>query len=196
MSELKPLHFVTLLGSLRKASYNAAVSRALPALAPAGVTISALGSVGELPHYNEDVQAAGFPAPVLAMAEAIRQADGVIIVTPEYNYSVPGVLKNALDWLSRLAPPPLAGKAVLIQSAAPGLLGGVRAQYHLRQILVEFDTQVFNRPEVMISSAATKVQADTNELYDEATRAFIGKQLVAFAAFARQWAAGAATVST
>ena len=102
MSDQKPLHFVTLLGSLRKASYNAVVARALPALAPQGVTIEPLGSVGDLPLYNADVQAEGFPAAVIAMGDAIAQADGVIIVTAEYNYSVPGVLKNALDWLSRL----------------------------------------------------------------------------------------------
>jgi chromate reductase len=187
MEEPKPLHFVTLLGSLRQGSYNAAVARALPALAPPGVTISALGSVGDFPHYNEDVQAVGFPAAVTAMADAIRQADGVLIITPEYNYSVPGVLKNALDWLSRLKPAPLVGKPVAIQSAAPGLLGGVRAQYHLRQILVEFDVHVFNRPEVMVSGAATKINTDNQELSDEATRAFIARQLAEFTVFARHW---------
>ena len=187
MEEPKSLNFVTLLGSLRQGSYNAAVARALPALAPPGVTISALGSVGDFPHYNEDVQAAGFPAVVTAMADAIRQANGVLIITPEYNYSVPGVLKNALDWLSRLKPAPLAGKPVAIQSAAPGLLGGVRAQYHLRQILVEFDVQVFSRPEIMVSGAATKISTDTQELHDEATRSFITQHLAAFTAFARHW---------
>ena len=188
MTASRPLHFVTLLGSLRQGSFNAAIARALPALAPAGVSISALGSVGEFPHYDADLQADGFPAPVQAMAERIRAADGVIIVTPEYNYSVPGALKNAIDWLSRLTPQPFAGKAVAIQSASPGLLGGARAQYHLRQSLVFLDAHVLNKPEVMVGQAAAKIGGDTPELSDETTRGFIATQLEALAALARKLA--------
>ena len=102
MAEDKPLRFAVMVGSLRKGSLNAAIARALPALAPQGVTIAPLGSVGEFPLYNADVKAEGFPPAVAPMADAIRAADGVVIVTPEYNYSVPGVLKNAIDSLSRL----------------------------------------------------------------------------------------------
>ena len=185
MSETKPLHFVTLLGSLRKGSYNAAVARALPTLAPDGMTIAPLGSVGEFPLYDADLQADGFPPAVLAMAEQIKAADGVIIVTPEYNYSVPGGLKNALDWLSRLSPQPFAGKPVAIQTASPGVIGGARAQYQLRQILVFLDGRVLNKPEVMIGQVAGKVDAQTLELTDTATRDFLAGQLTAFAAFAR-----------
>lgn len=181
-----PLHFVTLLGSLRRGSYNAAIARALPGLAPRGVTIAPLGSVGDLPHYDADVQAGGFPEPVLAMAEAIRAADGVVIVTPEYNYSVPGALKNALDWLSRLPDQPFANKPVVIHSASPGVIGGARCQYHLRQILVFLEAYVFNRPEVMVGQVQTKVEGDIPELTDQATRDFIEGQLAAFAAFARR----------
>ena len=90
MAEDKPLHFVVMVGSLRKGSINAAIARALPALAPAGVTISLLGSVGDFPLYSFDVQEKGFPPAVTAMADAIRAADGVIIVTPEYNHTIPG----------------------------------------------------------------------------------------------------------
>ncbi|HEY4171666.1 MAG TPA: NADPH-dependent FMN reductase [Rhodopila sp.] len=186
MSDQKPLHFVSLLGSLRKGSFNAAVARALPALEPDGVTIEPLGSVGDFPLYDADIQAGGFPAPVVAMGEAIAKADGVIIVTPEYNYSIPGGLKNAIDWLSRLPAQPFAGKAVAIQSGSPGALGGARAQYHLRQSLVFLDAHVLNKPEVMISQIATKVDAATGELTDEATRTFITTQLQAFAAFVRR----------
>ena len=186
MPDLKPLHFVTLLGSLRRGSYNAAIARALPTLAPEGVTIAPLGSVGDLPHYDADVQAEGFPPAVLAMAEAIGKADGVIIVTPEYNYSVPGALKNALDWLSRLPAAPFAGKPVAIQTASPGLIGGARAQYHLRQTLVFLDAFVLNKPEVMVSQVNKKVDASSLELTDQATRHFIASQLKAFAAFARR----------
>jgi chromate reductase len=187
MSDQKPLQFVTLLGSLRKASYNGAIARALPGLAPDGVTIQPLASVGTLPLYNADIQAAGFPQPVLAMGEAIAKADGVIIVTPEYNYSVPGGLKNALDWLSRLPNQPFAGKPTALQSGSPGLLGGARAQYHLRQMLVFLDAAVMNKPEVMIGQITTKVDAGTGELTDQPTRDFIATQLEAFAAFARRW---------
>jgi chromate reductase len=184
MSE-KQLRFVTLLGSLRKASVNGGVARALPALAPEGVDIAALGSVGALPLYDADLQAQGFPAAVDAMASAIRAADGVIVVTPEYNYSVPGVLKNAIDWLSRVPSQPFAAKPVLIQSASPGALGGARAQYHLRQIFVFLDGRVMNVPEAMIGGAYGKSDNATGDLTDEPTKEFLRKQLQTFAGFVR-----------
>jgi chromate reductase len=186
MSEQNPLRFVTLLGSLRKASTNAVVARSLPGLVPAGVTIEPLGSVGDFPLYNADIQAEGFPAAVLAMGAAIAQADGVIIVTAEYNYSIPGVLKNALDWLSRLPAQPFAGKPVAIQSGSPGVIGGARAQYHLRQMLVFLDAAVLNKPEVMIGQITTRLDVAANTITDEATRNVIAAQLTAFAAFARR----------
>ena len=186
MAVLKPLHFVTLLGSLRKESYNAIIARTLPQLTPDGVTISALGSVSEIPLYNEDVEKEGFPEAVTAMADAIRRADGVIFVTPEYNYSVPGALKNALDWLSRLPSPPFAGKMVAIQTASPTLFGGVRAHYHLRQILVYLDAYVLNKPEIMVPGVSDKVNEDARELTDTATRNLITEQLEAFATFVRR----------
>ncbi len=186
MSEHTPLRFVTLLGSLRKASYHRAVAQTLPALAPNGVTIEPLGSIGDFPLYNADIQAEGFPAPVVAMGEAIAGADGVIIVTPEYNYSIPGGLKNAIDWLSRLPGAPFAGKPTAIQTGSPGLVGGARAQYHLRQTLVFLDAATMNKPEVMIAQIMTKVDLTGGGLTDEATRTFIAAQLTAFAAFARR----------
>ena len=181
-----PLHFVTLLGSLRKASFNASVARALPELAPEGVSITPLGSIGNFSHYNADVQDTGFPAPVLAMAEQIRAADGVIIVTPEYNYSIPGVLKNAIDWLSRVTPQPFSGKPVTIQTASPGMIGGARAQYHLRQSLVFLDAYVLNRPEVMIGQVAGKVDPETLKLTDESTCKFISSQIAALVTLTRK----------
>jgi chromate reductase, NAD(P)H dehydrogenase (quinone) len=180
-----PLTVVTLCGSLRRASYNAAIARALPGLAPEGMRIAALGSIGEFPLYNADVQAQGFPAPVTAMAEAIRAADGVLFVTPEYNYSIPGGLKNTIDWLSRLPNQPLAGKPVAIQSASMGALGGARAQYHLRQSMVFLDALVLNRPEVTVAAAQTKI-SEAGEIIDEATRGFIQAQLKAFGDFIRR----------
>jgi chromate reductase len=181
----KPLNLVVLLGSLRKDSFNGALARALPVLAPQGVTVSALGSVGDFPHYDADLQAEGFPPQVVAMAEAIAASDGVIIVTPEYNYSVPGALKNALDWLSRVSPQPFVGKPVAIETASPGVLGGVRAQYHLRQVLVFLDAKVLNKPEVMVGGVAGKVAGAPSVLEDPATRDFVAGQLSAFADFIR-----------
>ncbi|CEF40063.1 putative oxidoreductase [Acetobacter senegalensis] len=185
MTQGTPLHFVTLLGSLRKASFNGIVARTLPDLTPEGITISPLGCISAFPHYNQDVQDAGFPEPVLAMAEQIRAADGVIVVTPEYNYSVPGVLKNALDWLSRVTPQPFAGKPLAIQTASPGAIGGARAQYHLRQSLVFLNAYVLNRPEVMIGQATGKFDTDRLELTDQKTRDFLVTQITALAELAR-----------
>lgn len=184
-SLVKPLYFVTLLGSLRKASVNGGVARALPALAPEGVIIAPLGSVGDFPLYNADLQAKGFPSAVEVMGDMINAADGVIIVSPEYNYSVPGVLKNALDWLSRLPANPFKAKPILIQSASPGGLGGARMQYHLRQIFVFLDGRVMNVPEAMIGGAYGKTDAATGDLTDEGTKEFLRKQLAAFADFVR-----------
>lgn len=177
--------FVSLLGSLRKGSFNAAIARALPALAPEGVTVEPLGSVGDFPLYSADIQAEGFPAAVLAMADSIRKADAVIVVTPEYNYSIPGALKNAIDWLSRVPEQPFAGKPLAIQSGSPGLLGGARAQYHLRQSLVFLDAHVLNKPEVMVGQINGKVSA-SGDLSDEATRGFIAAQLNALPVFVQK----------
>lgn len=104
------LKIVTLLGSLRHGSFNAMVARTLPRIAPSGMSVDALPSIKDIPLYDADIQQEeGFPSTVEAIAEQIRAADGVVIVTPEYNYSVPGGLKNAIDWLSRLPEQPLAG---------------------------------------------------------------------------------------
>lgn len=186
MEHNKTYRFATMLGSVRKASFHGAIARALPALAPADVQIDALGSIAEFPHYDADIQAAGFPAAVVAMGQAIKEADAVIFVMPEYNYSVAGVLKNAIDWLSRLPENPFAGKPVAIQSASPGALGGARAQYHLRQILVYLDAHVLNKPEVMIGQVASKVSVENSEITDATTRDFVATQLEALARMVRK----------
>ncbi len=162
------LNVVTLLGSLRKGSFNGMVARTLPKVAPAGMTVSPLPSIGDIPLYDADIQQEeGFPASVEALAEQIRNADGVVIVTPEYNYSVPGGLKNAIDWLSRLPEQPLAGKPVLIQTSSMGAIGGARCQYHLRQILVFLDAMVMNKPEFMGGVIQNKVDPQTGEVVDQ-----------------------------
>ena len=145
-----------------------------------------LGSIADFPHYSHDVQQEGFPSAVTAMAERIAKADGVVIVTPEYNYSVPGALKNALDWLSRLNPQPFAGKPVAIQTGSPGMIGGARAQYHLRQILVFLDGMTLNKPEVMIGQMTGKIDVDGGSIIDEDTAKIVGAQLAALAELARR----------
>jgi chromate reductase len=174
---------LVICGSLRKASFNALVARSLPALAPPGMKLTPSPPIGTMPLYNADVQAEGFPAPATALGDAIRAADGVIIVTPEYNYSTPGVLKNAIDWVSRLPDQPFAHKAVALQSASMGPIGGARAQYHLRQTLVFLEAHVFNRPEIFIGTVQDKVDVAKGEITDKVTRDFIKQQLEGFAKF-------------
>jgi chromate reductase, NAD(P)H dehydrogenase (quinone) len=180
------LNVITICGSLRAASYNAMVARTLPLLAPDAMKIKASPPIDVIPHYNADVQARGFPDPVNALGESIRSADGVIFVTPEYNYSVPGVLKNAIDWVSRLPDQPFKNKAIALQSASQGVLGGARAQYHLRQTMVFVEAYVFNRPEIMIASAKGKFDESNGQISDEPTRGLIKQQLAGFAQFIRQ----------
>jgi chromate reductase len=184
------LKFLSICGSLRHGSYNAAVERALPGLAPEGVAIEAAPWIGDIPLYNQDVKDDdGIPAPVETLAKLIREADGIVIVTPEYNYSIPGVLKNAIDWVSRAEPQPFRNKPVLLQSASVSLLGGVRAQNHLRQVMVYVEAHVFNRPEVLVASVAGRVDETTGELTDEDTRKLIRKQLAGFVDFVHRIAA-------
>ncbi|HEY3642872.1 MAG TPA: NAD(P)H-dependent oxidoreductase [Xanthobacteraceae bacterium] len=188
----KQLDVLVICGSLRKGSYNAALARSLPALAPSGMTLRAAPSFAGLAVYNYDEhQASGIPQVALAWADAIRAADGVIIVSPEYNWSIPGGLKNAIDWASRLKDQdqPFAGKPVALQSAATGLLGGSRMQYHLRQSLTSIDALMFPRPEVIVTFAAKKFDAATLELTDQPTRDMIKLQLAGFEKFARMVAA-------
>ncbi|MEH5013074.1 NADPH-dependent FMN reductase [Phytobacter diazotrophicus] len=175
------LNVVTLLGSLRKGSFNAMVARTLPKLAPAGMEVLPLPSIGDIPLYDADLQQEeGFPARIEEIAQQIREADGVVIVTPEYNYSVPGGLKNAIDWLSRLPEQPLSGKPVLIQTSSMGTIGGARCQYHLRQILVFLDAMVMNKPEFMGGVIQSKVDQQTGEVVDQSTLDHLTGQLTAF----------------
>jgi chromate reductase, NAD(P)H dehydrogenase (quinone) len=184
------LNLVSICGSLRKGSYNAMVQRLLPSLASEGMTIKPAPSFAEFPLYNFDIQnSAGFPAPVTTLADAIRAADGVIFCTPEYNFGIPGGLKNAIDWVSRLQNQPFAGKPVALQSVSPGPVGGARVQYDLRRSMMFLDAFTLNKPEIFIGNCASKFDEKTGELKDEATRGFIKQQLTAFAAFIARVAA-------
>jgi chromate reductase, NAD(P)H dehydrogenase (quinone) len=168
-----------LSGSLRQKSFNSALLRAAIALVPPGMTI-AKGSFAEFPIYNADVQAKGFPEPVQTLAKQIRDADAVLIASPEYNYSIPGGLKNAIDWISRVDNQPFNGKLIAIMGASPGRIGTARMQYHLRQSFVFLNSIVLNRPEVMVGNAAEMFD-DQGNLTDEATRKIVGELLKALA---------------
>ena len=175
------MNVIGISGSLRKGSFNTAALRAAQGLAPEGMTIE-VAQIGDLPLYNDDVRAAGFPPPAERLRAQIAAADAVLLVTPEYNYSISGVLKNAIDWASRPPSQPFEAKPVAIMGASPGLFGSARAQYHLRQMLIFLNAMPVNRPEVMIGQAQNKFDADGN-LTDEPTREFIRKLLVSL----RDW---------
>jgi chromate reductase len=181
------LDVLVICGSLRKGSYNAALARILPALAPAGMKLRAASSFERFPIYNFDIQnATGFPAEIVAWADAIRSADGLIIVSPEYNWSIPGGLKNAIDWVSRMKDQPFNDKPVVLQSVAGGILGGSRMQYHLRQSLTSVDALLFGRPEVIVTFAAQKFDEKTLELKDQTAIDMIKLQLAGFEKFIRR----------
>ncbi|HYC14046.1 MAG TPA: NADPH-dependent FMN reductase [Stellaceae bacterium] len=162
-------------GSLRKGSFNTMALRAAQGLVPTGMTIDT-AEIGNLPLYNDDIRVAGYPPVVQALREKIAAADALLFVTPEYNYSVPGVLKNAIDWGSRPPSHPFDGKPVAIMGASGGILGTARAQYHLRQMCIFLNMFPVNKPEVMISQAQTRFDAAGN-LTDEATRGLIEQLL-------------------
>jgi chromate reductase, NAD(P)H dehydrogenase (quinone) len=178
------MNIIAICGSLRKGSYNRMLMQALPALAPAGMSIREAPSFAEFPLYNADIQnSTGFPSAVRTLADAIRGADGVVFCTPEYNFSIPGGLKNAIDWVSRLPDQPFAGKPIAIQSASPGPLGGGRVQYDLRRTMVFLDALTLNKPEIFVGGCASKIDDKTGEVKDETTRGLVKQQLEAFAKF-------------
>jgi chromate reductase, NAD(P)H dehydrogenase (quinone) len=180
----KTFNVISICGSLRRGSYNRIVMNALPALAPEGMKIVEAPPFNEFPLYNADVQnSTGFPAPVQKLADAVRAADGVIFNTPEYNFGIPGGLKNAIDWVSRVQNQPFAGKLVALQSASPGPLGGGRVQYDMRRAMVFLDAMTLNKPEIFIGNCAQRIDDKTGKITDEATVGFIRQQLAAFAKF-------------
>ena len=163
MSE--PIKLVAFCGSLRKASFNRMALNAFIERLPAGTSAQIIEI--DWPLYNADIQAQGFPDKVQAAQKAMLEADGIVLVTPEYNYGPSGVLKNAIDWLSRMTPQPFAAKPIAMFGASGGVLGSARAQYQLRQIMVFLDGRPVNKPEVMIGAAQSRF-AD-GKLTDEAT---------------------------
>ena len=184
MSDAKGISVLAICGSLRAGSYNRAALRTAIELKPSGMTIET-ADIGSFPLYNEDVRAQGFPPPVEKLRQQIKEADALLFATPEYNYSISGVLKNAIDWASRPPDQPFAGKPVAMLGAGAGMAGTARAQYDLRKCCVFLDMHPINKPEVLIGVAHTKFDAE-GRLTDEAARGFIRDMLVALEQWTRQ----------
>lgn len=166
---MQPINVLGFAGSLRKGSYNRAALRAAKQLEPETMRLE-IFELDNIPMYNGDIEAQGFPASVQEFQGKIRMADALLIVTPEYNYSVPGVLKNAIDWASR--PPTdfaLNGKPVAMMGASTGGFGTVRAQMHLRQICIFTNMFALIRPEVHISRARDMFDEQGNLIDDRTT---------------------------
>jgi chromate reductase len=175
---------LAICGSLRKGSYNRAALRAAAELLPDGMTLD-IADISEFPLYNEDVRQAGFPPAVQKLRDQIQAADALLFVTPEYNYSTSGVLKNAIDWASRPPNQPFDGKPVAIMGATASLWGTTRAQYDIRKMCVYLNMFPLNKPEVLIAQAANKFDAEL-KLIDKTTRELIAQQMTALRDWARR----------
>jgi chromate reductase len=184
MSDASGIKILAICGSLRKGSYNMAALRTAISQKPPNMTVD-VADISQIPLYNEDVRQQGFPPSVETLRRQIAAADALLFACPEYNYSMTGVLKNAIDWASRPPDQPFAGKPCAIIGAAAGMAGSARAQYDLRRSCVFLDMHPLNKPEVLIGQAQTKFDAEGN-LIDEAARGFIRDLMVALAAWARQ----------
>lgn len=170
-------------GSLRRLSYNRGLLEAARTLAPEGMVITSFEAMREIPAYDGDLEHDPLPPAVAALKNAIVAADGILFATPEYNYGIPGLLKNAFDWASR--PPratPLAGKPAAILGASTGNFGTARAQLELRKALLSTASHAMLRPEFLLARCAEKFDAESR-LTDEPTREFLRTFLAAFAAW-------------
>jgi chromate reductase, NAD(P)H dehydrogenase (quinone) len=185
-----PIRILGIAGSLRRASYNRAALREAERLVPGDASLETFDLDG-IPGFNEDLERDP-PARVVELKARVRAADAILFVTPEYNYSVPGVLKNAIDWGSRpYGDSAWAGKPVAVMGASVGVHGTARAQHHLRQSFVFLNMYPLNQPEVMIASAAQKFGAD-GKLTDEKARELIGRLLTSLVAWTRKLQAASA----
>lgn len=170
------VHVLAISGSLREDSYNTALLHTAAESLPAGMTMEIV-TLDNIPMYHPDIEKQyGFPPIIADLRERVASADAVVIATPEYNHSIPGVLKNALDWLSRRPNKPLDGKPTAIIGAATGMGGTVRAQEHLRAILIALNAHVLNKPEVLIGRVHMKFD-DNGVLVDSAAQQFIEQML-------------------
>jgi chromate reductase len=173
-------NIAVLVGSLRKASLSRKVAEALIELAPAGLKLNIV-EIGDLPFYNEDVEAEGAPAAWIRFRDEVRAADGVIFVTPEYNRGLPAVLKNAIDVGSRpYGHSVLTGKPAAVISQSPGAMGGFGANHQIRQALVFLDMPALQQPEAYLNHSAALFD-EAGKLTSEPVRGLLGKLLAAYA---------------
>ena len=179
------IKILAICGSLRRESYNRMALKVAEENPAPGMSIEVFGRMAEIPLYNEDLKAKGYPPAVAELRAKIKAADALLFVTPEYNYSMPGVLKNAIDWASRPPDQPFDGKPVAMMGASMGLFGTTRAQLHLRQTCVFLNMFPLNKPEVMIAQAQNKFDAQ-GRLTDEPTRKFIADLMTALAAWTKR----------
>ena len=182
MHMAKPIHFIGISGSLRKGSFNTMLLRSVAELLPEGVTFEIL-SIANIPLYNADLDlptATERPAPVARLREAIAAADGLVIASPEYNYSIPGGLKNTIDWLSRGKDSPLAKKPVALMGGSPGLWGTVRMQLAFLPVFLTLGMKVAEKPEILVSQIDKKMD-ENGRLTDETTRELVRKKIQALA---------------
>ncbi|MGC8831906.1 MAG: NADPH-dependent FMN reductase [Thermoproteota archaeon] len=171
----KRIKILGFTGSLRKNSYNRALLENASELLPSEAMLEVFDLTG-IPVFNQDLEAE-MPSVVLGFKSRIKTSNAILIATPEYNHSIPGVLKNAIDWASRpYGDNSFEGKPVAVMSASPGMLGGVRAQIHLKQILQALDMHIVNKPEVILSFASKKID-EKGKLIDETARKLIGELL-------------------
>ena len=170
---------LTLVGSLRAASYNRALARAARAAAPPGLRLR-LAGLGGIPVFSEDLEADGLPGPVRTLADGILAADALVIITPEYNFSIPGGLKNALDWLSRDPREPLRGCPAAVAGATLGTGGTRQAQAGVRHVLHGLGAHCLPLPPLEITQASRKFD-EAGQLTDPATRAQLGSYLTELA---------------
>jgi len=169
------LTILGIAGSIREGSFNRAALRAAQSLVPAGATIETFDIKG-LPGFSQDDEA-NPPEQVVELKQKIRSSDAILLVTPEYNYSVPGVLKNAIDWASRpYGDSAWSKKPVAVMGASVGMIGTARAQYHLRQMFVFLNMFAVNQPEVMIANAHKHFDQGGN-LTDETAKKLITQLL-------------------
>lgn len=176
------MNLLGIAGSLRAGSFNRSLIRAAAAAAPEGAAVTPFDRLGDIPPYNDDEKQTAIPGAVSALAGEIRAADGLLISTPEYNYGVSGVLKNAIDWISRVPDQPFRNKPIGVMGAAMGGLGTARAQYDLRRSFIFLEGLVMNRPEIFVGAAHTKF-GDDGILTDAPTRDILTDYMTAFAAW-------------
>jgi chromate reductase len=175
MTDATPLKVLALSGSLRKASINTMLLHAAREIAPTGMSIE-IYDLAPIPMYNDDVRVAGYPAVVQDFRAKIAASDAILFASPEYNYSVSGVLKNAIDWASRAPAMPFDGKTAAIVGASIGAIGTARSQRDLRWIMSGLNVYVVNLPHVYVGGAAQKFDA-AGKLIDQPTADFV-KQLL------------------